>query len=195
MRRLLSLLALSLVLLAAGRADTAGRSAFVMRWNLDWQGAEQAVQGVRLARQQCLQFDWQVAGALPEKVLLLSLQGLANRAAPQLYVVHPPEFQWEITGPLFSFYERKHGVKFTELTTADEALTKFAGAAKGYVVWDPAIPATMNVALTLSGLEDALVVTPALIPLAEKHGLKPIDDLRGRYTGQTDDVIYQDAYN
>jgi hypothetical protein len=72
--------------------------------------------------------DWQVAGGLPEKVLLLSLQGLANRAAPQLYVVHPPEFQWEITAPLFSFYERKHGVKFTELKTADAALTKFAGA-------------------------------------------------------------------
>jgi hypothetical protein len=171
MRRLLSLLAFSLVLLAAGRADTAGRSAFVMRWNL----------------------DWQVAGGLPEKVLLLSLQGLANRAAPQLYVVHPPEFQWEITAPLFSFYERKHGVKFTELKTADAALTKFAGSAKGYVVWDPAIPATMNVALTLAGLDDALVVTPTLIPLAEKHGLKPIDDLRGRYTGQTDAQIYGDA--
>ncbi len=171
MRRLLSLLAFSLVLLAAGRAETAARSAFVMRWDL----------------------DWQVAGGLPEKVLLLSLQGLANRTAPQLYVVHPPEFQWEITAPLFSFYERKHGVKFTELKTADEALTKFAGAAKGYVVWDPAIPATMNVALTIAGLEDALVVTPALIPLTEKHGLKPIDDLRGRYTGQSDAQIYSDA--
>jgi len=137
--------------------------------------------------------DWQVASGLPEKVLLLSLQGLANRSAPQLYVVHPPDFQWEITGPLFSFYERKHGVKFTELKTAEEALARFAGSAKGYVVWDPAVPATMNVALTIAGLEDALVVTPALIPQVEKHGLKPVDDLRGRYTGQTDAQIYGDA--
>ena len=45
--------------------------------------------------------------------------------------------------------------------------------------------------------------TPPYIPqirryqdwLAERHGLKLIDDLRGRYTGQTDDVIYQDAYD
>ena len=169
MRRILSLLTLFLAATLSGAE--AGRSAFVMRWNL----------------------DWQVAGGLPEKVLLLSLQGLANRNAPQLYVVHPPEFQWEITGPLFSFYERKHGVKFADLKTAEEALARFAGSAKGYVVWDPAIPATMNVALTIAGLEDALVVTPALIPLVEKHGLKAIDDLRGRYTGQTDAQIYGDA--
>ncbi len=169
MRRILSLLTLFLAATLSGAE--AGRSAFVMRWNL----------------------DWQVTGGLPEKVLLLSLQGLANRTAPQLYVVHPPEFQWEITGPLFSFYERKHGVKFTDLKTGEEALTRFAGSAKGYVVWDPAIPATMNVALTIAGLEDALVVTPALIPLVEKHGLKAVDDLRGRYTGQTDAQIYGDA--
>ena len=169
MRRILSLLTLFLAATLSGAE--AGRSAFVMRWNL----------------------DWQVAGGLPEKAMLLSLQGQANRTAPQLYVVHPPEFQWEITGPLFSFYERKHAVKFTELKTAEEALARFASHAKGYVVWDPAVPATMNVALTIAGLEDALVVTAALIPQVEKHGLKPLDDLRGRYTGRTDAQIYGDA--
>ena len=55
--------------------------------------------------------------------------------------------------------------------------------------------ASLNVAFTLAGLEDALVVTAAQIPLVERHGLKPIDDLRGRYTGKTDAAIYQDAYN
>ena len=169
MRRFLLLLSLFLTA-AAGAADSP-RSAWFMRWDL----------------------DWQVAGAMPEKAMLLSLQGLANRASPQLYIVHPPNFQWEITEPLFSFYERKHGVKFTTIATAEEALTLFARHARGYVVWDPAIPATMNVAFTIAGLEDALVVTPPLIPLVAKHGLKPIDDLRGRYTGQTDAQIYSDA--
>jgi hypothetical protein len=171
MRRILFIIALACTIIAPCRAEAVAKAGFVMRWNL----------------------DWQVAGGLPEKVLLLSLQGQANRSAPQLYVVHPPEFQWEITGPLFSFYERKHGVKFTELKTAEEALTRFAASAKGYVVWDPAVPASMNVALTIAGLEDALVVTAALIPQVEKHGLKPLDDLRGRYTGQTDAQIYADA--
>lgn len=139
--------------------------------------------------------DWRVAGGLPEKVLLLSLQGLANRAAPQLYVIHPKDYQWEITEPLFHFYERKHNVQFTDVKSADEALTRFGSAAKGYVVWDKSVSAAMNVAFTIAGLEDAVVVAEELIPLAERHGLKKIDDLRGRYTGQTDAQIYQDAYN
>jgi GxGYxY sequence motif in domain of unknown function N-terminal/GxGYxYP putative glycoside hydrolase C-terminal domain len=169
MNRLILLLALALTGPLSAADST--RSAFVMHWD----------------------GDWKVAGALPEKVMLLSLQGLANRAAPQLYVVHPPDFQWEITAPLFSFYERKHGVKFTEVKDAEAALTLFSRHAKGYVVWDPAVPASMNVALTIAGLEDALVVTAPQISLVERHGLKPIDDLRGRYTGQTDAQIYTDA--
>lgn len=168
--RLLTLL-LTLALAATLAAADSARSAFFMRWD----------------------GDWQVAGGLPEKVLLVSLQGLANRAAPQLYVVHPRDFQWEITEPLFDFYQRKHGVKFIEIKTAGEALSRFAASAKGYVVWDPAVPATMNVALTIAGLEDALVVTAGQIPQVAQHGLKPIDDLRGRYTGQTDAQIYADA--
>ncbi len=139
--------------------------------------------------------DWNIAGGLPEKALLVSLQGLANRNAPQFYIVHPPQYQWEITGPLFEFYQRKHGVRFTELPTADAALAQFKSAAKGYVVWDKTVGASLNVAFTIAGLEDAVVVSEELIPLVEKHGLKPIDDLRGRYNGQTDDVIYQDAYD
>ncbi len=169
MRRLIPFILLTVC--AALPAAEPARSAFVMRWNL----------------------DWNVTGGLPEKVMLLSLQGLANRKSPQFYVIHPPEYQWEITAPLYSFYERKHGVRFTELKTAKDALNKFSSAARGYVVWDPAVPATMNVAFTIAGLEDALVVTPALISTAESHGLKSIDDLRGRYDGQTDAEIYGDA--
>jgi hypothetical protein len=171
MRRLLFLFVVLFNTAALSAAEP--RSASFMRWNL----------------------DWRVDSGLPEKVLLLSLQGLANRAEPALYIIHPPEYQWEITGPLFEFYERKHHVRFTEIKTADEALTRFAKAARGYVVWDPAVSASMNVAFTIAGLDDALVVTPALIPLVEQHGLKKIDDLRGRYDGKTDAEIYTDAVN
>jgi hypothetical protein len=137
--------------------------------------------------------DWQVASGLPEKAMLVSLQGLANRDEAQLYVIHPPDFQWEITEPLYDFYKRKHGISFTEILTADAALGQFKSAAKGYVVWDKTIGASLNVAFTIAGLEDAVVVSEELIPLVEKHGLKEIDDLRGRYTGQTDAEIYGDA--
>lgn len=137
--------------------------------------------------------DWKVAGGLPEKLLVVSLQGLANRTAPRLYVVHPKDYQWEITEPLFEFYQRKHGVVFTEVSSADEALSLFKSHVKGYVIWEKKVPATMNVALTIAGLEDAIVVSEETLPLAQKYGLKQIDDLRGRYTGKTDAQIYDDA--
>ena len=119
--------------------------------------------------------DWLVAKGMPEKAMLVSLQGLANRAAPQLYVVHPKDFQWEITGPLFEFYQRKHGVVFTDVKTADDALTLFAKHAKGYVVWEPAVPATMNVAFTIAGLEDAVIVTDAQVALVESDALAAVE--------------------
>lgn len=139
--------------------------------------------------------DWNVAGGLPEKAMLVSLQGLTNREAPQLYIIHPPDFQWEITEPLYDFYKRKHDVDFTEVKTADEAFSLFKKHAKGYVVWDKTVGASLNVAFTIAGLEDAVVVSEELIPLVKKHGLKQIDDLRGRYAGKTDAEIYQDSYD
>ncbi|MBT5902209.1 MAG: hypothetical protein HOH58_08895 [Opitutaceae bacterium] len=139
--------------------------------------------------------DWSVAGGLPEKAMLVSLQGLTNRDTPQLYIVHPPDFQWEITEPLYDFYKRKHHVDFTPVNTADEAFSLFKKHAKGYVVWDKTVGASLNVAFTIAGLQDAVVVSEELIPLVKKHGLKQIDDLRGRYTGKTDGEIYQDSYD
>jgi len=139
--------------------------------------------------------DWEVASGLPEKAMLVSLQGLANREEAQLYIIHPPDFQWEITEPLFDFYKRKHGVSFTEIKTIDAALERFKSSAKGYVVWDAEVGPTLNIAFTIAGLEDGVVVTEALIPIVQKHGLKPIDDLRGRYTGQSHAEIYSDAIN
>ena len=173
MRRLLFILVSFLSFTAAGfSAQPVARAAWVMRFD----------------------GDWLVAKGMPEKAMLVSLQGLANRAAPQLYIVHPKDFQWEITEPLFEFYQRKHGVVFTEVKTADEALALFAKHAKGYVIWDPAVSATMNVAFTIAGLEDALIVTAAQVAQVEAQGLKQIDDLRGRYNGRTDAQIYADAY-
>ncbi|ACB76177.1 GxGYxYP domain-containing protein [Opitutus terrae] len=171
MRPILLFLSLMLGTVTAGAAS--GRAAFFMRWDQ----------------------DWRVAGGLPEKALLVSLQGLANRDEPQLYIVHPADFQWEITEPLFQFYQRKHGVAFTEIKTAADALARFARHAKGYVIWDPAVGASLNVAFTIAGLEDALVVTADQLPLLAPYRLSQIDDLRGRYAGQTDAQIYTDAVN
>ena len=141
--------------------------------------------------------NWRMDGDIPVHALLISLQGLANRGHPCLYLEYPQDWQWEIVRPLEGFLEKRHGVKFDRLAQdgADAALARFGQFAKGYGVWDRKVRSSLIVAFTISGVEDALVVSEELIPLAEKHGLKPIVDLRGRFTGKTEAEIYQWAYD
>ena len=139
--------------------------------------------------------DWTLTGDLPEHALIISLQGLANRDKPRLYLEYGPKWPWQTTKPVRAFYESKHGITFKTLDDADAALAALGAHAKGYVVWDQAVRTSLIVAFTVSGLEDAVVVNEDLIPLAEKHGLKLLADLRGDFTGMDDAEIYQIAYD
>ncbi len=136
--------------------------------------------------------NWRMDGDIPTNVLLISLQGLANREAPRLYLEYPKHWQWEIVRPLETFMERRHGTTFERLglNDADAALDRFARYAKGYVVWDHDVRSSVNVAFTAAGVLDAVVVSEELIPLAEKHGLKKREDLRGIFRGKSDFEIY-----
>ena len=137
--------------------------------------------------------NWRMDGDIPVHALLISLQGLANREEPRVYLEYPTSWQWEIVRPLIGFLERRHGMTFDRLglNDADEALKLFARHAKGYVVWDREVRTSLIVAFTAAGVHDAVVVTEDLIPLVEKHGLRRVEDLRGRFRGAPDHEIYR----
>jgi len=61
--------------------------------------------------------NWEISGALPENVLLLSLQGLANTDAPRVYIEYPEAWHFHDFLPLKNFYATRYGVKFTRLAT------------------------------------------------------------------------------
>jgi len=72
---------------------------------------------------------------------LLSLQGLVNRSAPRVYFLSRPEGSekhW------IDWY-KDYGL-IAENLSIDEFLVKYAREAKGYVVYDPRLPDTVNVA-------------------------------------------------
>jgi hypothetical protein len=144
-----------------------------------------------------LSANWNMDGDVPVHALLISLQGLANRDYPRVYLEYPKDWQWEIVRPLEGFLEKRHGIKFDRLgmDDADAALDRFARYAKGYVVWDKDVRTSLIVAFTAAGVLDGVVVNADQISLVEKHGLKPLEDLRGRFRGKTDAEIYQWAYN
>jgi hypothetical protein len=141
--------------------------------------------------------NWRLDGDVPIHALLISLQGLANRDQPRVYLEYPRNWQWEIVHPLIGFLEKRHGIHFDRLNPndADAALTQFSKYAKGCVVWDKAVRSSLIVAFTIAGVEDLVVVSEDHLSLAAKHGLKPVVDLRGQFTGQPDHEIYRWAYD
>jgi len=177
-RLLLSLLALGTT--AAGFADTVTDAAVIAR--LEPKKVERAPASATLIP---LSGNWRLDGDVPVHSLLISLQGLANRDYPRLYLEYPKDWQWEIVHPLRDFLAKRHGVQWERLGTddADAALTRFAQYAKGCVVWDKSVRSSLIVAFTSAGVEDLVVVNEDLLPLAAQHGLKPVVDLRGKFTG------------
>ncbi len=138
-----------------------------------------------------LEDNWEVAGDLQRQALLISLQGLANRDGPNLYLVYPDTWQFNYSKRLKEWYTNDRGYSFTELENVEAALEPFLQKVKGYVVWDKDVRNSLTVAFTVAGLEDAVVVTEEQIPLVKSLGLEPIEDFRGTFTGMNDEEIYR----
>ena len=143
----------------------------------------------------------------PQQLAAASLQGLANREGPCLYLdwgiyddvrtrttneVFLPEEIWQAKYRTYvgdsdllnlAHYRETYGIEAEPLPSLSAAVQRFAGCLHGLSVWDPALPDTVNAALMLAGLEDLLVVSPDLLPwAAETTGLPVRHDLRGRWS-------------
>ena len=139
--------------------------------------------------------NWEILGKLPLNAMMISLQGLANRTGPNLYLLYPDDWPFTYVNSAFEFYKTKRYFTFRELRTPAEAVRILAKYAKGYVVWDPSVRASLIVAYTVAGLDDAVVVSEELIPLVQQAGLKPVEDFRGKFAGMNPAQIYSWAYD
>ncbi len=139
--------------------------------------------------------DWEASGDLPRQALLISLQGLANRHDANIYLLYNADYKHPDIRAVLEFYRRRHGMKTVTVASVDEAVGRYKTSVKGYVVWDPAVMASLLVSFTAAGVEDALVVTEAYLPLMRKLGLKAVADFRGTFRGKSDLEIFQWAYD
>lgn len=100
-------------------------------------------------------------------IFVATLQGLVNRDRPRLYLNH--DYQRLETPGVDAFWLEKYreagqpygwlaDTQIIKLKTLDELLEIFADAAEGVVLWDPAVPATLNVATTIAGIENLAVL-------------------------------------
>ncbi len=122
------------------------------------------------------------------KSVLSIFQGLVNRIEPRIYLTYSPsEIDW------LSIYQKKgYPLNFSDSSDFEQLLKEFCPLIDGYIVADPGMPDTMNVAQTWGSLENWMVVIPEMIPLVEKYGLKQKEDLRGRWQGRVE--IYEWAF-
>jgi hypothetical protein len=113
-----------------------------------------------------------------ETLLYTSLQGLANRDGPSVFVLFEDrDTVW------VDYYSRELGYKFQvsqELTPLLDCLREHVN---GYIVWDPSCVHSANVAMTIAGLENLIVVGPGLEEAAIESKLVKKADLRGKFSG------------
>jgi hypothetical protein len=93
---------------------------------------------------------------------LCALQGLANRQAPQLYLFYCSELGVDTDQFWFDWLRGEDGwlkdAAIRPMATLEEAVAVFRPVFRGLVVYDPAVPATSNLASTAAGCEDLLPV-------------------------------------
>ncbi|MDB6026113.1 MAG: hypothetical protein JWM68_2336 [Verrucomicrobiales bacterium] len=136
------------------------------------------------------------AASYDESLAVASLQGIINRTAPELYVLSRtntrPQFWLDVLSKDGRWLQGRKQMPLSDLG----AIVKLAGKRlKGVIIWDPAVPATVNVATTIAGVHDAVVLSPELADqYRAKWRLKVLVDLRGKFTGAETGSKKNDAY-
>lgn len=183
--RLVAMMSVSLVLaaLAVPQEVRAGEPAPVQRDPLERQSDVMLTDHPRVGPT----FVVDTAGGSPDRDLLVrTLQGVVNRTEARLYVVDSsPDAQFPGTDEaVLDIYVAGGLVDVVGRGTLEDALARYAAEVPGYVVADPAVDWSVNVATTVAAAEGAVVATPETVPLLDALGIPEIDDVRGRYPNE-----------
>jgi len=131
-----------------------------------------------------------------EAVAAACIQGIVNRDGPRLYVLshdNPrPQYWLDLFSQKGGWLADRQRIDVAGL----DGLVALAGERlKGAVIWDPLVPATLNVATTIAGVTDAVVLSPELaVEYLPKWKLPVLEDLTGRFTGRESGSRKNDAY-
>jgi len=113
-----------------------------------------------------------------EALTFSTLEGIINRQEPRIYLLQ--------TGPDEGSFTWLNDMKIPYVVHTDpwEVVTKYIHEVKGVIIYDPNLLDSSNVAVTLAGLKDGLVVSPDLATKLEAapYNLRVLDDLRGKFS-------------
>jgi hypothetical protein len=111
------------------------------------------------------------------QLMYLTLQGVVNRTLPEIYCLYnPTDAQW------LGWMKRRHWIRDAKAVKDPTLLLeRYRSRFKGIIVYDPALPATKNVATMLAGVKSGIVVSPRLALQAGPHKIPVLIDLRRRW--------------
>lgn len=108
------------------------------------------------------------------QLLAISVQGIVNRTTPRIYLLSNP-------GEGKMTWLNDLGVPFDAPVEPLSLVSRFRSELRGAVIYDPALPATINIATTIAGLDDGVVTSAAQ---ASALGLPVLTDLTGRFSDE-----------
>lgn len=115
-----------------------------------------------------------------DKLTVLALQGIINRDGPLVFA-EARFWNWpEADGKWMEYLSEKKGFSFNKVDSIKSLIDLYPGLINGLVVWDPEVPWTRWIAVTMAGVKNLLPVAPASI---ENYDLPVVEDLRGRWSG------------
>ena len=132
-----------------------------------------------------------------EAMAAACLQGIINRDGPVVYELegngkHRPQHWLDILTSNGRWLSNRPVIA---LKCIEELFVLAGDKIKGAVIWDPAVPASMNVATTIAGVEDLVVFSPEFADMnLAAWGLNIARDLRGMFSGDQSGSAKNDAY-
>ena len=131
-----------------------------------------------------------------EAMAVACLQGIINRKSPEVYVLSRkntrPQYWLDILSKDGRWLQGREVKPLAEIGQLVKLVDK---RLKGAVIWDPTVPASVNVATTIAGVEDGVVLSPEYADRYLKAWQLPVlADLRGRFTGAETGSKKNDAY-
>lgn len=120
------------------------------------------------------------------RLLSASLQGIVNRTEPRIYLFEPSDEGKETWLKDLKLPYEVHADPLT-------LVARFKSELKGMVIYDPDMPDSVNIATTLAGQKDSLVVSPELAAklAAAPYELAVLDDLRGKFKNRLEAYTWQ----
>ena len=79
------------------------------------------------------------------------------------------------------YYRQEHRFAVEKISSLPAALERYKNDYKGIVIWDEALPDTVNAAIMLVGQEDLLPMTPEMVEKLHLQNLPVKHDLRGKW--------------